>query len=137
MPQAPTPFEQFEQRRVRKAARRRTAIWSTAGAVLVLGLVSVLALVTQGPAQRFEPGSTATMAAISQSDASAASALVDMGQFDVTAELEDHIALLDAELSAARVHALPAEQLRRLESTRAQLSASLQQVSYAHSLLSL
>jgi hypothetical protein len=64
-------------------------------------------------------------------------ALVNMGQFDITSTLEDHIALLDAELSAARVGKVPEVQLRPMESAREQLSASLQRVSYAHALLSL
>jgi Tfp pilus assembly protein PilN len=62
---------------------------------------------------------------------------VNLDQFDLTTELEDHIALLDAELSAARVQAAPAQQLRQMESTREQLTQSLQRVSYAHSLLNL
>ena len=52
-------------------------------------------------------------------------------------ELEDRIALLDAELSAARVRQAPAEQLRRVEGARQQMNESLQRVSYAHALLSL
>jgi hypothetical protein len=62
---------------------------------------------------------------------------VNLDQFDLTTELEEHIAVLDAELSVARVEAAPAEQLRQLESTREQLNDSLQRVSYAHSLLNL
>ena len=64
-------------------------------------------------------------------------ALVNLDRFDVTTELEEHIAVLDAELSAARVGTAPAEDLRELESARKQLNQSLQRVSYAHSLLSL
>jgi hypothetical protein len=45
--------------------------------------------------------------------------------------------LLDAEISAAQVHAVPAEKLRQMESTRQQLNDSLQRVSYAQSLLNL
>jgi hypothetical protein len=64
-------------------------------------------------------------------------ALVDLGQFEITSALEDHIALLDAQISAARVYAAPPERLRQMESTRAQLNESLQRVSYAQALLSL
>jgi hypothetical protein len=53
----------------------------------------------------------------------------------MTSELEDHIALLDAQISAARVYAAPPEQLRQLEYTRSQLNDSLQRVSYAQTLL--
>ncbi len=63
-------------------------------------------------------------------------AVVDVGRFEVTSELEDHIALLDAQISAARIYATPPERLRQMESTRAQLNESLQRVSYAQTLLS-
>ena len=80
---------------------------------------------------------TTQNAARPESHVSEPPALVDLGQFDVTSELEDRIALLDAELSAARVQRVPVEQLRRIESTREQMNQSLQRVSYAHALLSL
>jgi uncharacterized small protein (DUF1192 family) len=107
----------------------------------MLSLVGVLALVTQPQVDR---GSV--MAAVESQDLRAlpqaarrieVPALVDMGQFELTSELEDRIAMLDAELSAARVQRLPAEQLRRIEGTRQQMNESLQRVSYAHALLSL
>jgi len=44
---APFGFEQFEQRRAVAVASRRATIWSAAGSVAVLGLVSIVALVTQ------------------------------------------------------------------------------------------
>jgi hypothetical protein len=139
--QAPFGFEVFEQRRARSLSRRRAAVWGSALSVSMLSLVGVLALVTQPQVDR---GSV--MAAVESQDLRAlpqaerrieAPALVDMGQFELTSELEDRIAMLDAELSAARVQRLPAEQLRRIEGTRQQMNESLQRVSYAHALLSL
>jgi hypothetical protein len=132
-PAAPFGFEAFEQRRVMAASRRRATAVSAAGAVFALAFVSVMALVTQRPPQQPDVPPQAVVAPAAQD----MPALVNLDQFDVTTELEEHIAVLDAELSVARVKAVPAEQLRQLESTRAQLRDSLQRVSYAHSLLSL
>jgi hypothetical protein len=132
-PVAPFGFEAFEQRRAMAAARRRAALVSTTAAVFALAFVSVMALVTQRPPQQ-QPDAPPQVVAVSSEEMPA---LVNLDQFDVTAELEEHIAVLDAELSVARVQAAPAEELRQLESTRAQLRDSLQRVSYAHSLLSL
>lgn len=133
---APFDFEVFEQRRAAATVRRRSAVLGAAGSIAALGLVSLVALVTQSPPQLHIVGNLPAPAAVA-ADLDAAPALIDLDQFDVTAELEDHIAVLDAELSVARVRAAPAEQLQRLESTRAHLNESLQRVSYAHSLLSL
>jgi hypothetical protein len=130
---APFGFEAFEQRRAMVAVRRRATMVSAAGSIAALAFVSVMALVTQGPPQ---------LAAMETPDSQVISApaerlpaLVNLDQFDVTTELEEHIAVLDAELSAARVQAVSPDRLRQLESTRAQLNQSLQRVSYAHSLL--
>lgn len=140
---APWSFETFEQRRARATAQRRAALWGTALSVAVLAVVGLLALVTQ-PRGVMRPVLAATSAATPELAAPVVEmtpieqpALVDMSQFDVTSELEDRIALLDAELSAARVERVPTEQLRRIESTREQMNDSLQRVSYAHALLSL
>jgi hypothetical protein len=140
---APWNFEMFEQRRARATARRRAALWGSALSVAMLAVVGLIALVTQPranpdprlaatPAPKMAPATSANSMAPAEQPA-----LVDMSQFDVTTELEDHIALLDAELSAARIERLPAEQVRRIESTREQMNESLQRVSYAHALLSL
>jgi hypothetical protein len=126
----PFGFDEFDRRRARALRQRRAAGWSVAGSVSVLGLVGVLAVLTQAP-----PAAELTAAALEARDAQPA--LVDLGQFAVTSELEDHIALLDAEISAARVGAAPQERLHEMESARAELNDSLQRVSYAHSLLSL
>ncbi|MET0282113.1 MAG: hypothetical protein ABW278_13460 [Steroidobacteraceae bacterium] len=128
---APYGFGEFERRRELGLRRRRATAWSVAGSVGVLGLVAVLALVTQAP----QPAAQLTAAAVQARDAQPA--LLDLGQFDLTSELQDHIALLDAEISAARVGTTAPGQLRELESTRAELNDSLQRVSYAHSLLGL
>jgi len=133
---APFDFEAFETRRATAAMRRRSAALGAAGSIAALGLVSLVALVTQSPQQLHIADGNLRQAAVGV-DFNAAPALIDLDQFDVTTELEDHIAVLDAELSVARVHAAPAEQVQRLESTRAHLNESLQRVSYAHSLLSL
>jgi hypothetical protein len=138
---APFGFEEFEQRRARAVARRRTAAWGAALSVSMLALVGILALVTQPHVDH-----DSIMAAVESQEFSAlpntalradSPALVDMSRFELTSELEDRIALLDAELSAARVQRAPVEQLRRIEGTRQQMSESLQRVSYAHALLSL
>lgn len=131
---APFDFEAFEQRRAMAAARRRATLVSATGGVFALAFVSVTALVTQrSPLQQSEVLSQPAVVQLAED----MPALVNLDQFDVTTELEEHIAVLDAELSVARVNAVPAEKLRQLESTRAQLRDSLQRVSYAHSLLSL
>lgn len=131
---APFGFEVFERRRAMGAVRRRATMVSAAGSIAALAFVSVMALVTQGPQQLRV---TEVVPQFLPAPEDELPALVNLDQFDVTAELEEHIAVLDAELSAARVEAAPAEQLRQLESTRTQLNQSLQRVSYAHSLLSL
>ncbi len=133
----PFGFAEFEHRRAALAQRRRVTTWSTVAAVGVLGLVSLLAVITRIP-----PPATAVAPSVLAQSASTAGAdeppaLVDLSQFEITSELEDHIALLDAQISAARVYAQPAERLQQLEATREQLNASLQRVSYAHSLMSL
>ena len=137
----PFAFEVFEQRRDRADARRRTAIWGSALSVSMLALVGILALVTQprvdGRALIAAVESLDPLAAPVARLSSDSPALVDMSRFEITSELEDRIALLDAELSAARVQRAPVEQLQRIEGTREQMNESLQRVSYAHALLSL
>ncbi len=133
----PFDFEEFERRRTAARERQRATAWSIAASVVVLGMVGVLALVTQSP----DPAALLTSAphatvATPAADAPYEPALVDLRQFAMTSELEDHIALLDAQISAARVYAAPPERLRQMESARAQLNESLQRVSYAQTLLS-
>lgn len=134
--QAPWSYEQFEQRRSRAAVRRRAAVWSAALSVAALALVSGVALLTQ-PDDPAYVVATLAERPLAEHEERQLPALVDMAQFDVTSTLEDHIALLDAELSAARVRQVPEAQLQPMESAREQLSASLQRVSYAHALLNL
>lgn len=134
-PAAPYGFESFEQRRALASVRRRNSWLGAAGSIAALGVVSIMALVTQAPAQLQVVASTPSDRVVPE--AAELPALVNLDQFDLTTELEDHIAVLDAELSMARVAAAPVEQLRQLESTRQQLNDSLQRVSYAHSLLNL
>ncbi len=139
-PVAPYGFEAFEQRRTLAAVQRRNTWLGAAGSIAALGVVSILALVTQAPPQlppQLQMAETGPVEFTAATDSSELPALVNLDQFDLTTELEDHIAVLDAELSMARVEAAPAEQLRQLESTRRQLNESLQRVSYAHSLLNL
>jgi hypothetical protein len=136
IPAAPFGFDEFEQRRARAAARRRTAFLSTAGSVAALGVVSSMALVTQSP-PHLQPDVVPALQVALAPESAELPALVNLDRFDVTTELEDHIAVIDAQLSAARVQSAPASQLRQLENTRTQLSESLQRVTYAHSLLSL
>ena len=137
----PFGFEVFEQRRDRAVARRRAVVWGAALSVSMLALVGILALVTQPRVDResvmaaAQPHELIALPNVAQR--AETPALVDMSRFELTSELEDRIALLDAELSAARVQRVPVEQLRRIEGTRQQMSESLQRVSYAHALLSL
>lgn len=135
VPAAPFSFETFERRRGMAMVRRRATIVSAAGSVAALAFVSVMALVTQGPA-RLQIEDAAPLQVV-EPVAEQLPALVNLDQFDMTTEIEEHIAVLDAQLSEARAQAAPVEQVHQLESTRAQLSQSLQRVSYAHSLLSL
>jgi hypothetical protein len=134
VPAAPFGFEAFERRRTLSAVRRRATMVSAAGSIAALAFVSVMALVTQGPPRLELARTVPPVTIVVEEDLPA---LVNLDRFDVTTELEEHIAVLDAELSEARVGAAPAEQLRQLETTRTQLNQSLQRVSYAHSLLSL
>lgn len=129
----PFGFDEFERRQARRTSRRRGAALGAAGSLLALGFVTLVAVLTQ------QPAGTAALpaAAIVEPATHALPALVDLGQFEVTSQIEDHIALLDAEISVARVRRLPVERLREMESARAQLNDSLQRVSYAHELLSL
>jgi hypothetical protein len=136
-PAAPFDFEVFEQRRAAATVRRRSAVLGAAGSIAALAFVSIIALVTQSPQQLRVADVALPAQTLMKAEFDSAPALIDLDQFDLTTELEDHIAVLDAELSVARVRAAPFDQLRRLESTRAQLNESLQRVSYAHSLLSL
>lgn len=135
-PEPPFRFDEFEQRRARAMTRRRAALLGTAGSIAALGVVAIMALVTQSP-PHLRPDVTPVVQAALASGAAELPALVNLDRFDVTTELEDRIAVLDAELSAARVQSAPASRLRQLEHTRTQLNESLQRVSYAHSLLSL
>lgn len=134
---APFDFAEFERRRAQARHRARAAGWSATAAIGVLAVVPVVAVITQ-PA----PDATVTGAAADTLRPAAEMflqppALVDMDRFALTSELEDHIALLDAEISAARLRPVPGEELQRLESTRARLNDSLQRVAYAHALLDL
>jgi hypothetical protein len=135
-PSAPYAFEAFEQRRTLASVQRRNTWLGAAGSIAALGVVSILALVTQAPPQ-LQALATVPVGTIAATESSELPAMVNLDQFDLTTELEEHIAVLDAELSMARVAAAPVEQLRQLESTRRQLNDSLQRVSYAHSLLNL
>jgi hypothetical protein len=135
VPAAPFEFEVFEHRRAMAAVRRRATLLSAAGSVAALAFVSVMALVTQGPARMVVEDTVPIVVAAPVADE--LPALVNLDQFDITTEIEEHIAVLDAELSQARAGAAPADQVRQLESARAQLNRSLQRVSYAHSLLDL
>jgi hypothetical protein len=134
---APFDFDEFERRRARARHQGRVAAWSATAAIGVLTLVPVVAVLTQPDpdAQVIQP--RITDARTAAEILAAPPALVDLDRFAMTSELEDHIALLDAQISATLLRPVAAEELRRMESTRAQLSDSLQQVSHAHALLDL
>jgi hypothetical protein len=133
----PFGFEEFERRAASAARRRRATVWSSAASIGTLGVVGLLALMTQveEPAAVVFSGPPPVEAAVA-GDVPYEPAVVDVGRFEVTSDLQDHIALLDAQISAARIYAAPPERLRQMESTRAQLNESLQRVSYAQALLS-
>lgn len=138
-PAPPFGFEEFESRRAAVRHRHRTAGWSAAAALGVLVIVPAVAVLTQPPptAQVYGPPASA-LPPLADVFRQPPPALVDMGRFSVTSELEDYIALLDAEISAARVHpVVPHEELHRLEATRTELNESLQRVARAHALLEL
>lgn len=134
---APFDFDCFEQRRAAARHRSRTTGWSAAAALGVLAAVPVLAVLTSPePAARviaMPAGDTRPFIEVFEQPP----ALVEMDRFAFTSELEDRIALLDAEISAARLTPVPGEELRRMEVARAQLSESLYSVAQAHALLDL
>ena len=132
----PYDFAEFQRRSTAAERRRGATMWSVATLLGVLGTVALIALMTQKPASQALLVDTAPAKAKPvRKVVHSQPALVDMGQFALTSELEDHIALLDEQISVARVYAAPPEQLRQLEYTRKQLNESLQRVSYAQNLL--
>ncbi|MDQ2639693.1 MAG: hypothetical protein M3Y79_03810 [Pseudomonadota bacterium] len=134
---APFDFAEFERRRAQVRHRARTAGWSAAAAIGMLAVVPVVAVLTQPePAATVTGPPAAAMTPVADVFLQPP-ALVDMDRFALTSELEDHIALLDAEISAARLTPVPDAELERLETTRARLNDSLQRVTYAHALLDL
>lgn len=134
---APFGFGEFERRRAQARHRARAAGWSATAAIGVLAVVPVVAVLTQPGPAAIVTGPSADAVTPVADDFLQPPALVDMERFALTSELEDHIALLDAEISAARLRPLPDAELRRLETTRARLNDSLQRVAYAHALLDL
>lgn len=134
---APFDFATFEHRRRLSRLRGRTAGWSAAAALGVLTAVPLLAVLTQQEpaAQVMAPPASTVIPSIERFQQPPA--LVDMSRFAVTSELEDYIAMLDAEISAARLTPVAPERLRRMETARSELTDSLQRVTYAHALLDL
>jgi hypothetical protein len=134
---APFDFDEFERRRAQARHRARATGWSAAAAIGLLAGVPIIAVLTQAePAATVIAPSAAEVTPVAEVFQNPP-ALVDMDRFTVTSDLEDHIALLDAEISMARLRPLSREELRRMEATREQLNDSLQRVSYAHALLDL
>ncbi len=134
---APFDFAEFERRRAQVRHRARAAGWSATAAIGVLAVVPVVAVLTQPEPAATVMGPSADAVPPVADVFLRPPALVDMGRFAITSELQDHIALLDAEISAARLRPVPAAELERLEITRARLNDSLQRVTYAHALLDL
>jgi hypothetical protein len=133
----PFGFEEFERRRAQVRHRVRAAGWSATAAIGVLAIVPVLAVITQPePAARIIAAPASQVVPLADVF-SQPPALVDMGRFAITSELEDHIAVLDAEITAARLTPVSREQIRRMETAREELNDSLQRVNYAHALLDL
>lgn len=125
----PFGFDEFERRHAQQRRRRHMTAWSAAASVAVVGLVSLFALFMPSP----QPAAQVVNGSVDPHDS--LPALVDLGRFAITSELEDHIALLDAQISAARVYAAPPEELHYMEYARAQLHASLRAVNQAQHLL--
>jgi hypothetical protein len=142
----PYAFEEFARRSARRQATRSTVAWSVAASVASFGLVLTLALVTGREGAHVmsaDVHSPAVLAEIPTAQVNADAqpveepALVDLGQFAVTSDLEENIAWFDAALSESRVQSASPEHVKQLESARNQLAESLQKVSYAHSFLGL
>lgn len=135
--EAPFGFDEFERRRAQVRHRIRAAGWSATAAIGVLAIVPVVAVVTQpAPAARVIAAPASEVVPVAEVFQQPP-ALVDMGRFVVTSELEDHIAMLDAGISAARLSPVSGEEIRRMEAAREQISNSLRSVNYAHALLEL
>jgi hypothetical protein len=135
--EVPFGFDEFERRRAQVRHRTRAAGWSATAAIGVLAIVPVVAVVTQpAPAARVIAAPASELVPVAEVFRQPP-ALVDMGRFVVTSELEDHIAMLDAGISAARLSPVSGEEIRRMEAAREQISDSLRSVNYAHALLEL
>lgn len=133
----PFGFDEFERRRAHERHRKRAAGWSATAAIGVLAIVPVVAVITQpAPAARVMGTPASEVMPVAEVFRQPP-ALVDMGRFAVTSELEDHIAVLDAEISAARLAPVSREQVRRMEATRQQINDSLRSINTAHALLEL
>lgn len=134
---APFDFDEFERRRDRRRHTSQAARWSAAAVLGVVVAVPLAAVLTQG-----EPATTLLPAAsvatpVPTAPFSQAPALIDMERFAVTSEIEDHIALLDDEISAARLRPVSQEDIRQMERARRELDESLRGVAQAHALLDL
>jgi len=132
---APYDYVVVLQRSAPRVARR--GAWRRAGAasIAVLGVAVLFAISSQvlrPPGAAISRVQPAMLAAETDEPA-----LVDLSQLNLRSELEDRIAWLDLQLSTGRAYSAPAAELAEMEDTRAQLARSLQQVSYAHSLMSL
>ena len=138
---APYGFEEFERRDERRRTRRAALHRGVAASFAVMGVALLIAVASQ-------PVSTPDVAvdvAAGQAAPLAASvtpefeepALVDLSQLAQRSDLEDRIAWFDMQLTEGRANSAPASELATLAATRAQLEQSLQQVSYAHVLMTL
>lgn len=135
--EVPFGFDEFERRRAQVRHRTRAAGWSATAAIGVLAIVPVVAVVTQpAPAARVIAAPANELVPVAEVFQQPP-ALVDMGRFVVTSELEDQIAMLDAGISVARLSPVSGEEIRRMEAARDQISDSLRSVNYAHALLEL
>lgn len=135
--EVPFGFEEFERRRAHARHRTRAAGWSASAAIGVLAIVPVVAVVTQpAPAARVIAAPAGELVPVAEVFRQPP-ALVDMGRFALTSELEDQIAMLDAGISAARLSPVSNEEIRRMEAAREQINDSLRSVNYAHALLEL
>ena len=135
---APYGFEEFERRDHRRRARRTVLQRGVAASFAVMGIALLRAVVnTPGGPPAPESAVAAAPSPAAVTPEFEEPALVDLSQLAQRSDLEDRIAWFDMQITEGRAYAAPADELASLAATRAQLERSLQQVSYAHMLMTL
>jgi hypothetical protein len=130
----PYGFDEFEQRAVRRASRRRAQRQGLAAAFAFCGVAVLTAIVIL----QLRPSASSQMPALVYDTpylTDPEPAVVDVGRLTVRDALADRIALLDLQLTEGRAYSAPEEDMAKLAATRAQLEQSLRSVTYAHALM--